>query len=106
MEGGTQIDARSSLPDPGARIPLYGRPAARSPLTAPGLPGPRASRGGRRTAAGLLPPGLRAVRLDLRGGGKGLPLARRSYHAGRSEDIRAALEEVHRWSPASPVTLI
>jgi predicted alpha/beta-fold hydrolase len=46
------------------------------------------------------------VRLDLRGAGKGLPLARRSYHAGRSDDVRAALDEVHRWSPTSPVALV
>ena len=49
---------------------------------------------------------VRVVRLDLRGAGKGLPLARRGYHAGCSDDLRAALAEVHRWSPASPLLLI
>src|SRR6202022_297996 len=38
--------------------------------------------------------------------GEGLPLARSIYHAGRSDDIRAALEEIHSWSPASPLLLL
>lgn len=59
-----------------------------------------------RIASRLLAQGLRTVRLDQRGAGKGLPLARRCYHAGRSEDVRAALEEMHRWSPASPIALV
>jgi predicted alpha/beta-fold hydrolase len=28
------------------------------------------------------------------------------YHAGRSDDVRAALEEVQRWSPTSPLFLL
>ena len=35
----------------------------------------------------------------------GLPLARRFYHAGRSDDLRMVLEEVHRWCPTSPLLL-
>jgi predicted alpha/beta-fold hydrolase len=54
----------------------------------------------------LLGRGLRVVRLDLRGAGKALLLARRAYHGGISEDLRAALEEVHRWSPRSPLLLV
>jgi len=46
------------------------------------------------------------VRLDLRGAGKGVALARRAYHAGYSDDIRAALEAIHGSSPASPIVLI
>jgi uncharacterized protein len=60
----------------------------------------------KRLACRLLKKGLRAVRMDLRGAGRGLPLARRFYHAGRSGDVRAALAEVHRWSPTSPLVLI
>src|SRR5262249_5880604 len=28
------------------------------------------------------------------------------YHGGRSDDLRAALEVVHGWTPASPITLV
>src|SRR5205807_9088715 len=45
-------------------------------------------------------------RIDLRGSGQGVALARRPYHAGCSEDIRAAVAEIQRWSPASPLVLI
>src|SRR5207253_3416269 len=59
-----------------------------------------------RVAALLYGRGVRVVRLDLRGAGKGLPLARAVYHAGRSDDVRAVLHAMHRWSPASPIALI
>jgi predicted alpha/beta-fold hydrolase len=50
--------------------------------------------------------GVRVVRVDLRGTGAGLALARQSYHAGRSEDGRAVLAAVHALSPASPLWLV
>ncbi len=71
-----------------------------------GLSGSHASKHIRRLAALLLAHRVRVVRMDLRGAGQGLPLARRIYHAGRSDDIRAALEEIHSWSPASPLLLL
>jgi predicted alpha/beta-fold hydrolase len=71
-----------------------------------GLTGSHASVQVQRVGVRILRRGLRVVRLDLRGAGKGLPLARRSYHGGRSDDVRAVLEEVHRWAPSSPVTLV
>jgi predicted alpha/beta-fold hydrolase len=49
---------------------------------------------------------VRSFRADLRGTGEGLALARKSYHAGRSEDIRLILEYVHALLPASPLLLI
>lgn len=70
-----------------------------------GLTGSHASPQLVRTGSVLYENGLRVVRLDLRGAGKSLPLSRRSYHGGRSEDVRAALEEVHRLAPGSPITL-
>jgi predicted alpha/beta-fold hydrolase len=75
-------------------------------VLAHGLTGSHASAQVRRLARLLLADRLRVVRLDLRGAGMGLPLARLPNHAGRSDDLRAALEEVHRWSPASPLLLI
>lgn len=60
----------------------------------------------RRFAHLLTPRGTRTVRVDLRGTGEGLPLARKAYHAGNTEDIRTVLETVHSWSPASPLWLL
>jgi predicted alpha/beta-fold hydrolase len=54
----------------------------------------------------LLPRGVRVVRLDLRGAGHGFPLARRPYHAGCSDDLRLALDDIHRRSPASPLAVV
>ena len=85
--------------------PVGGR-AAGSALLVHGLTGSADSPGVRRIAARLLAHGLRTVRIDQRGAGKGLTLARGAYHAGRSDDVRAALEEVHRWSPDSPIALV
>jgi predicted alpha/beta-fold hydrolase len=70
-----------------------------------GLAGSHASIHIARVSAQLLARRVRVVRIDLRGAGHGLPLARRFYHAGRSDDLRAALDEMHRWSPASPLLL-
>jgi predicted alpha/beta-fold hydrolase len=60
----------------------------------------------RRLARLLAPRGVRTVRVDLRGTGDGLPLARKAYHAGCSEDVRAVLEMVHGLAPESPVWLV
>jgi predicted alpha/beta-fold hydrolase len=59
-----------------------------------------------RLAGLLLAHGLRTLRIDLRGAGHSLPLSRRCYHGGCSDDLRAALETIHGWNPASPLTLI
>jgi predicted alpha/beta-fold hydrolase len=59
-----------------------------------------------RTGSALYTRGHRVVRLDLRGAGKSLPLSRLSYHGGCSEDVRAAVEEVYRLAPGSPITLV
>lgn len=49
--------------------------------------------------------GLRVLRLDLRGCGRGLTLARRSYNAGCSDDVRAVIEALAQSCPNSPVLL-
>ena len=71
-----------------------------------GLSGSHLSSHIRRLAALFLARRARVVRMDLRGAGHGIPLARRCYHAGRSDDVRAALEAIHAWSPASPLLLV
>ena len=59
-----------------------------------------------RLAAMLYPHGVRIARLDLRGTGAGFHLARNFYHAGRTEDVRASLLDLHRDSAASPLFVI
>jgi predicted alpha/beta-fold hydrolase len=71
-----------------------------------GLGGTHQSGYMQRTTAIFLRNGVRVVRLDLRGCGAGIGLARRSYHSGCSDDLRAAARAVHGWSPASPLLLV
>ena len=53
----------------------------------------------------LLPHGLRVVRLDLRGAGVGAAVAKRTYNAACSDDLRAAAELIHQDAPTSPLLL-
>jgi predicted alpha/beta-fold hydrolase len=71
-----------------------------------GLTGSHASGQMRRMARLLIRRGVRTVRIDLRGTGKGFPFARQVYHGGRSDDIRAALLAMHAWSPTSPLLVL
>src|SRR5207248_2122419 len=71
-----------------------------------GLGGSHASGYMQRLAGVLVPRGLRVLRLDLRGCGLGISLARRSYHGACSADVRAVLADLARECPTSPVTLI
>jgi predicted alpha/beta-fold hydrolase len=87
-------------------VPPGWRAGDRIALLLHGLTGSHASPPLQRLARDLLKHRVRVVRMDLRGAGKGLPLARRGYHAGCSDDARAALEEIHRWSPASSLLLL
>lgn len=59
-----------------------------------------------RVSAKLRAKGIRVFRLDLRGCGAGIGLARHPLHAGRSEDAAAALDFVHRRCLDSPVHLV
>jgi predicted alpha/beta-fold hydrolase len=59
-----------------------------------------------RIAARLAARGVRVFRLDLRGAGAGIGLARLPYHAGRSDDARAAVLKVSELAPRSPLTLV
>jgi predicted alpha/beta-fold hydrolase len=49
--------------------------------------------------------GIRAFRMDLRRCGAGFGLARYPYHAGRSLDALAALDEVARLCPKAPLMI-
>jgi predicted alpha/beta-fold hydrolase len=50
--------------------------------------------------------GIRVFRMDLRGCGAGIKLARHPIHAGRSEDARAALDYVGRQCPGAAIHLV
>ncbi len=87
-------------------VPERWRDGDRIAVLVHGLGGSHNSGYMRRLTARLLPHGLRVVRLDLRGAGRGAGLARRGYHGGCSDDLRAALEHLRRDSPGSPLVLI
>jgi predicted alpha/beta-fold hydrolase len=87
-------------------VPETWQPGDRIVLLVHGLGGSHASGYMKRMAGRLLPHGLRVIRLDLRGCGRGMALARRPYHGGCSHDVRAAALAIHQWSPASPLILI
>jgi predicted alpha/beta-fold hydrolase len=71
-----------------------------------GLTGNHASSHIRRLAGRLLAGGIRVFRMDMRGAGLGLPLARRTYHSGQSADVRAALDYLTRLAPTSEQLLV
>jgi predicted alpha/beta-fold hydrolase len=80
--------------------------ANRSALLLHGLAGSHQSGYMLRISAKLCARGIRVFRLDLRGCGAGVGLARHPLHAGRSEDAAAALDFVHQLHPESSIHLI
>jgi uncharacterized protein len=54
----------------------------------------------------LLRLGIRVVRVNLRGSGDGFGLARKIYHAGRSDDLRQVTRWLSARIPGSPIALI
>ena len=50
--------------------------------------------------------GIRVVRVNLRGAGAGFGLARGTYHAGRSDDLREVVHWLDERNPGSPIGLI
>jgi uncharacterized protein len=86
-------------------VPEGWQPGDRIAVLVHGLSGCHDSGHLRRLAHRLLPRGARVVRVDLRGAGEGITLARRGYHAGGSSDLRAVLNTVSTWSPDSPILL-
>lgn len=78
----------------------WGAPVA---LLVHGMCGSSESSYMKRIARKLTARGLRTFRLDLRGCGAGLGLARLPYHAGRSDDLQTTAEMIHRLAPGSPL---
>jgi predicted alpha/beta-fold hydrolase len=50
--------------------------------------------------------GIRVVRVNLRGAGRGFGLARGIYHAGRSEDLRAVVDWLRTRDDRSPIAAV
>jgi len=71
-----------------------------------GLAGCHRSAYMRRIANRLTAAGVRVVRVDLRGAGAGVKLARRFYNAACSQDLRAVLAALHAQYPAAPLLLL
>jgi len=78
----------------------------RTALMIHGLAGCHASPYMQRIARKLVHRGVRTFRMDLRGCGAGVGLARLPYHSGRSEDALSALGKIAGLCPGSPTTLI
>jgi predicted alpha/beta-fold hydrolase len=88
------------------RVPVAWRPKKPVAVLVHGLAGSHRSGYMKRTGRRLLRHGIRVYQVDLRGAGVGIGLARRPYHGGCSEDVRTVLEQVSRWCPDSPISLI
>ncbi|MFO0900207.1 MAG: alpha/beta fold hydrolase [Pirellulales bacterium] len=105
------VQRRVVLPDGDQLVLQDDAPAAwptdgKAALLVHGLAGSHASPYMRRIAARLLERGVRVFRLDLRGAGAGVGLAKLPYHAGRSDDVRAAIAAIHELCPRARLTLV
>ncbi|HEY2840501.1 MAG TPA: alpha/beta fold hydrolase [Pirellulales bacterium] len=105
------VQHRLSLSDGDATILHDDCPGAWQPgdavaLLLHGLGGCHQSVYMRRVAEKLSARGVRAFRMDLRGCGAAMELARYPYHSGRSADAAAALAFLQALCPGSPVTLV
>jgi len=86
--------------------PAAWQPGAAVALLVHGLTGSAQSGHLQRLARRLLSAGVRTYRIDLRGAGEAVTLARRTYHAGRSDDLHAALATIRQRCPGSPVGVV
>ena len=87
-------------------IPPCWSPGKPSALLVHGLAGSARSPYVVRVASRLVRQGIRVVRMNLRGAGDGFGLARGIYHAGKTEDVRAAAEWLASEAPGSPIALV
>ncbi|MEK6238066.1 MAG: alpha/beta fold hydrolase, partial [Planctomycetales bacterium] len=82
------------------------RDGDRVALVVHGLAGCHGSPYAQRIAAKLHAVGIRVFRMDMRGCGAGIGLAKLPYHAGRSQDVAAALQEIAQVCLGSPATAV
>ena len=86
--------------------PRQWRPDDPSVLLLHGLCGCHDSPYMTRVALKLWRRGVRAIRMNMRGCGSGVGLARMPYHSGRSADVKAVLEDLRAAWPHSALTLV
>lgn len=86
--------------------PADWKPGNRVALLLHGLSGSHASPYVSRIARFLNQKHVRTFRLDWRGCGAGIALARYPYHSGRSDDLFAAITELKIRCPSSPITVV
>ena len=86
--------------------PVGWAPGDRVALLLHGLTGSHASSYMARLAGLLNKHRVRTFRLDWRGCGAGVALARYPYHSGRSDDAAAMIAEITARCPGSPISLI
>lgn len=87
-------------------LPAGWKPGDRVALLLHGLSGSHASPYMSRIARLLNQKNVRTVRLDWRGCGAGVALARYTYHSGRSNDLLATIADIGIRCPGSPITVI
>lgn len=105
------IDHKIEMPDGDVLVmhdnqPAKWTPGSRVVLLIHGLGGGHHSPYCVRLASRLVERGVRCFRLDQRGCGAGVDLARYPGHAGRSEDAAAAIARIAQLCPGSPVSAI
>ncbi len=82
--------------------PVDWEPGGRAMLMGHGLGGCHRSPLLARLARKLCDRGVRVFRFDMRGCGAGAGLARRPYHAGRSDDLAEVVQAVLGWCASGP----
>ncbi|MDZ4817349.1 MAG: alpha/beta fold hydrolase [Planctomycetota bacterium] len=82
------------------------QPTDRIVLLMHGLSGSYQSNYMQRIAGKLHERNVRSFRMDLRGCGAGVGLAKMPYHSGRSEDVATALRAIAQLAPGAPVTIV
>jgi len=86
--------------------PAGWQPEGRVALLLHGLGGSHASQDVIRMARLLNSRNVRTFRLDWRGCGAGVTLARYPYHSGRSSDLAATINQIQIHCPGSPISVI
>lgn len=99
LADGDQLVLHDDCPD-------HWGPGKRVAVLVHGLAGCHASGYMARVAHKLARRGCRVFRLDQRGCGAGVELARCTFHAGRTEDLRVAAERIEQLAPRSPIVLV
>lgn len=87
-------------------VPPSWQPGGWTALLVHGLSGSHQSSYLLRLGSVLFSRGIRIVRLDLRGAGRGEPHARKTYNGGCSDDVRAVLDELRHDDPGGRLIAI